>query len=784
MDFEPGSIKQAARALLGEPNAQLSKPDELRYGSHGSLSIDLEKNTFFDHEKNEGGGLLDLVQRETKARSKKAAMQWLQKNGFAPFEATAPIKAKVVAVYDYKGGTGELLFQVQRFEPKKFTQRRPDGNGWKYSVKGVRQVPYRLPELLTAPPHKTVYIVEGEKDADRLASLGLVATCNAGGAGKWRAAHAAYFKDRTVIVIPDNDNAGRNHAQKVAKSLKGIAAHVRILELPDLPEKGDVSDWLDAGGTAEKLVALPSKAAEVTSDTDEEDEGRKPSQTDMLVTFAREKFDLLHDSNGDVFAKDKTTAEVRRLGGRSFKDRLISGFYEKTEIAVRDQALREALGTLQALGRFNGETQAVHIRVAKHEDSYFLDLCEPGNSRAVELCAGSWRIVDAPPVMFVRGDAMQPLPTPVHGGQLAPLWQVANVPPALQRFVIAWLIDAMRPETPHPGLELVGEQGSGKSTAAEALRRVIDPNACNLRGAPKTVEDIFVAAGQSHIVAYENVSHLAGPMQDALAILSTGGGFSKRQLYSDAEEHIINVRRPWLVNGITIAVTQQDLVDRVISIECPVIATRQASSQQWVDFAKALPGILGGLLDIAAKALAALPAMRLAPTDRPRLMEYVLLGMATAQAMGGKPEDFLKGFRELRAETVARTLDASPVAAAVMEFVEKSPAGATTTVKDLLARLEDYKPTGAEAWPRSPKGLGDALRRAAPALRQLDVDCRCLGKGSGGVVRWVVQKKVLESKSQKSQVPNMSELIDPEKLGLGTFGTLQPEVSLVSGVSL
>jgi hypothetical protein len=294
----------------------------------------------------------------------------------------------------------------------------------------------------------------------------------------------------------------------------------------------------------------------------------------------------------------------------------------------------------------------------------------------------------------------------------------------------------------------VGEQGSGKSTTAEALRRLIDPNGCNLRGAPKTVEDIFVAAGQNHAVCYENVSHLAGPMQDALAILSTGGGFAKRQLFTDSEEHVISVRRPWMVNGISISVTQQDLVDRVISVECPVIDTRQSSSQQWQAFDRALPGMLGALFDLAAGALRELPNVGLPREDRPRLVEYVLLGMALAKASGAHPNEFLQQFQTTRAETVARTLDASPVASAVLEFIEANPYGIEASVKDILTRLEVYKPVGAEAWPRSAKGLGDALRRASPALRQLGVECKSLGN-IGGKVKWAI-KGILPTPSHAS----------------------------------
>jgi len=148
------------------------------------------------------------------------------------------------------------VFQVVRFEPKDFRQRRPkSGGGWDWSVKGVRVVPYRLPELL-AEPTRPVVVTEGEKDSDNLARIGVVATCNAGGAGKWTAEHSAFLRGRRVIVLADNDEAGRNHAQQVAQSLHGIAESVRIVELPGLPTKGDPSDWIAAGGTKEQLKRL------------------------------------------------------------------------------------------------------------------------------------------------------------------------------------------------------------------------------------------------------------------------------------------------------------------------------------------------------------------------------------------------------------------------------------------------------------------------------------------------------------------------------------------------
>ncbi|MCC6943517.1 MAG: DUF3987 domain-containing protein [Thermomicrobiales bacterium] len=164
-------------------------------------------------------------------------------------------KARIVAIYDYRDETGQLVYQVVRKEPKTFVQRRPDGQGgWVWNMQGAVPLPYRLPELLASDG--VVLIVEGEKDVDNLRDLGFIATCNHGGAGKWRDALSGYLRDRDVAILPDNDQPGRDHAEKVARSLAGGAASVRVVTLPGLAEKGDVSDWIAAGGTGDQLRAL------------------------------------------------------------------------------------------------------------------------------------------------------------------------------------------------------------------------------------------------------------------------------------------------------------------------------------------------------------------------------------------------------------------------------------------------------------------------------------------------------------------------------------------------
>jgi putative DNA primase/helicase len=277
-------IADLARKVWGEPNRALSTKDELRFGSHGSKSVKLKERIWCDHETGESGGYLDMHQ-------------------MALGKLPPPPTETIAATYDYRDEAGTLRYQVVRKIPKKFVQRAPDGaGGWVWSTKGITKIPYRLPELIAAAPDAPVFVAEGEKDCNRLAELGFVATTNPGGAGKWLASMSAYLRGRHVVVLPDNDEAGRLHAEDLRAKLTPVAASLRVLALPHLPEKGDVSDWLANGGSAGALLELVSRVGA-------EDAVSAPSASKTT------KFDGFDDASPFSPSATPAPAKIRVLQG-------------------------------------------------------------------------------------------------------------------------------------------------------------------------------------------------------------------------------------------------------------------------------------------------------------------------------------------------------------------------------------------------------------------------------------------------------------------------------------
>jgi hypothetical protein len=178
-----------------------------------------------------------------------------------PYASGEKSGGKIIEEYFYRDQDGQFYLRVERTEDKQFPQAHWDGKAWQWGAPKGPKLPYYLPQLMKATPEVPVFICEGEKDADNLTDLKLLATCASGGAGKWTGDLNKWFAGRqTAYVLQDNDDPGRKHAQKVAQNLTGIVSEIRIVALPGLAVKGDVSDWLAAGGTKEQFVELCAAA--------------------------------------------------------------------------------------------------------------------------------------------------------------------------------------------------------------------------------------------------------------------------------------------------------------------------------------------------------------------------------------------------------------------------------------------------------------------------------------------------------------------------------------------
>ncbi|MBJ2163674.1 hypothetical protein IHV84_06795 [Acidovorax sp. IB03] len=474
------------------------------------------------------------------------------------------------------------------------------------------------------------------------------------------------------------------------------------------------------------------------------------SALDELVTLARAQCQLHHDADRNAVAviPMPSRREVWRVYSSGFEDWLRAAYWRAKEMGVPETTMKSALATLAAAGINDGDEIEVHVRAARCDDGYLIDLADE-QWQAIHVTPQGWRVVNESPVYFTRTPSMRSLPMPVPTrmthGDVGLLWQHTNVPTHSRVMVLAWLLDCFRPDTPFPALELVGEQGSAKSTTQFVLRSLVDPNKVMLRGRPKTVEDVFVAAANNWLVSYENLSGLTPEQQDAFCTLATGGGFASRQLYTNGEEHVMETKRPVVLNGIAVVATRPDLIDRVIHVDLPTIPAdaRRDDADTYAGWERDQSKVFAGLLDLFSAALAILPTVKL--TQKQRMADYERLGEAVARAMGFAAGEFQQQYAELVRAGIDRALESNAVAQALDKYLAERvlPINWQGTAGQLYDLLNTHSIPDRSSWPRSPKGLSDQLRRIAPAYRAKGIDITHLGHSREGA-RW----RIAQTRSQ------------------------------------
>jgi hypothetical protein len=319
---------------------------------------------------------------------------------------------------------------------------------------------------------------------------------------------------------------------------------------------------------------------------------------------------------------------------------------------------------------------------------------------------------------------MKPMPTPVSGGSVETLRSFLNVQSDADFvLVVAWALACLRNRGPYPVLVLSGEQGSAKSTFSGILRALLDPNTAPLRALPRENRDLFIAASNGHVLAFDNVSGLPDWISDTLCRLATGGGFAVRQHYSDQDEVLFDAARPVILNGIEDIVARPDLADRAVFLTLePIPEERRRPEQElWAAFEAERPRILGVLLDAVAKGLAMLSQTRL--DKLPRMADFALWVTACETALW-PAGTFSSAYCGNRDDAVEGVIEADPIAAAVRAVMAARTEwkGTASELLGALAEVAGERVARSKSWPDSPRALAGRLRRAATFLRKIGIE--------------------------------------------------------------
>lgn len=445
-----------------------------------------------------------------------------------------------------------------------------------------------------------------------------------------------------------------------------------------------------------------------------DDEGKPRAQAAVLTDIGKAHH-LFHDDGGDPYAK--VDGGAYSVTGAEYKELLVREYYRLSGRGANRNAVVDATTTLSAIAKFDGPRESVFLRSGEHKGGIVIDGGSPSWGGYYVTKSG-WQAVDALPIHFRRSGKPLPLPQPTTP-DFSKIWRYVNVAKEHRVLVAAWILAALRPRGPYPALALVAEQGSGKSFTSRTLKAITDPSASPLRSPPKDEEDLLIAAISSWVIALDNLSGIDHKLSDALCRLATGGALATRRLYTNTDEVLIELQRPVILNGIDDIATRPDLAERCLHITLPPLQERATEEELKHGFQHDAGAIFAALLDALAMALERMTLVTLG--SLPRMADFARFAAAGMPALGFTEAEFIEAYRQNQLGAIETGLESSAVGEALCSLMAHRSEW-TGTTSDLLNRLREISDDDStQSWPRSARGLINALRRLAPSLRHVGI---------------------------------------------------------------
>jgi hypothetical protein len=492
--------------------------------------------------------------------------------------------------------------------------------------------------------------------------------------------------------------------------------------------------------------------------TKKQDAKQELTQAHKAVALAlRDNFQLWTDPvDGEAYASVTVGRHIEnyRVGSGEF-ERWVRGEYgarywkeiegKRIPAPLTAQALHEGIATMKSMA-MGGQSVTPSMRIGGSPSEVWLDLGDR-DWQLVRVTAEGWRLFTEgmPGVAFIRKRGMLALPTPVQSKDIRPLRRLLNVSDHDFVLQVGWLLGTFRYRGPYPVDMITGVADAAKTTVCRVLQRLIDPNFADLAplGSP---DDLYVAAYNRYVLGFDNISYITAEQADALCRLSTGTGYAKRALRTDADQFMMQASRPTLLNGIPDDLADRsDLASRAIVSELPALDEHDQLGDEefWAMFNAAQPRLLGALLNGVSAAMRDAGRIRVDGYGRIRMLDFARWAEAGCRALGFAEDEFLTAFvaNQERAMLIAFKQDL--VAQAVALLIEQHPEGWRGNTRPLLEALEKAmrkskrsKMLEEKRWPKNDTWLGRALRRSAAVLRKaaaievlFDVDCRATGEG-------------------------------------------------------
>lgn len=379
--------------------------------------------------------------------------------------------------------------------------------------------------------------------------------------------------------------------------------------------------------------------------------------------------------------------------------------------------------SLSIIAITEGPEIPLNIRYARHGNAIYIDLANP-SWQQVEITAAGWKVIEnmESPVKFVRRKGMKEMPLPQRDYGMAVFRELLNVDDDDWHLIAAWLLGAMNPDGPFPILILQGQQGSAKTSTAKLLKDLVDPSDANIQSIPKTERNLIIAASNSWVQNFDNLSGMTGRMADNFCRISTGSGFRTRRLFMDDDEVLFDIKRPVIMNSIEQISARSDLIDRAIIIQMPVITKEKRLPEStlknyWKD-CKA--SVFGHLCDAVSAALANYDSTKI---DRlPRMADFAQWVSAAESSLGWDKGMFMGIYERQREYQTEITMENDTVAQAVIHMMNSANRDKwASTPTDLLLELKtwaDERTIRSKELPKAVNVFSNQLQRSAPILRE------------------------------------------------------------------